>query len=162
MGLFLDAGCGDSPDALLAVRYLGFKSAIKVDLYPIKQANRFVERDLAKAEGKTGRFIQSDVCDMTGQVEDSSVSLIGCNAMIDLIEPEARPLFYAEAWRVLKPGGLLAISYIPLAAGYGWGDGWAEIAAMRAKGFEQVNRGHYNLIIVRKPLQLLNQAHPEY
>lgn len=153
--VFLDAGCGDSPDALIAVRDEKFGKAYKVDLFP--PSNRYsvnmVGKNFATLEKKLGvEFIQNDICEKL-PLEDNSVDLISCNAMIDLIPEDDRILFYKEAYRLLRPGGLLSVSIVHLANGHGTDDlrewnccimpGWGV-------GFDLVEKTQ-SLFIVKKP-----------
>lgn len=143
--IYLDAGCGYSPDAFLAVEYLDFAQAYKLDLFPINGGVRQIRE---REQGRV-KFFQQDICDLSN-FADNSISVISSNAMIDLLKPEERLLFYAEAYRAIEPGGLLSIGYVPLKAGYGdWGD-WRELEILRNIGFKHVNTGRISIIIVRK------------
>lgn len=117
-GVFVDAGCGWSADALIA-SYAGYTKSYKLDVHPLKDRNNIGEARLRKAETEQGvKFIQHDICERW-PFKDNSVDLISCNAMIDLVPEEDRQLFYKEAHRVLKPGGQLSISVVNLKNGYG-------------------------------------------
>lgn len=155
--VFLDAGCGHSPDAHLARKVLGFKEAFKVDLWPpyCYDADDFFLKRMHRVECGKVRFIQGDICELSSFVDPESIDAIGCNAMIDLIPIPDRRLFYEEACKVLAPGGVLSINRVPLAAGYGgWHQGpdyYAELKTMREAGFSHVNSGLVNSIVLRKP-----------
>lgn len=107
-GVFLDLGCGDSADAAIA-RELGFK-AVGLDLFE-PSPYEVHPSDVAP-------FILADVADAI-PFRDGSVDIVVSQAMVDLIEPEARPRFYSEVYRVLKVGGLFALNPVHLVNGYG-------------------------------------------
>lgn len=146
--VIVDAGCGDSPDCAYAIKNWGFKKGFKIDLYDIGQDNEYAARDLKKLERGKVAFIKGDVCEEQA-IDNDSVDLIVCNAMIDLIPKEDRVLFYLQACRILKPGGLLSIAYVPLKAGYGF-DGLDELRQLRNLGFEHINGGTQAIIILKK------------
>lgn len=149
-GVFLDAGCGWSADALIA-SHAGYTKCYKVDLFPLKGRNEFGEPKIAKAEKGRVKFIRGDICEPL-PIPDNSVDLISCNAMIDLIEPEARILFYKQTWRLLKAGGQLSIQITKLKNGYGT-DLATERATCLALGFT-LERQYTSIFIVEKPKSL--------
>lgn len=153
--VILDAGCGDSPDCAYAIKQWGFERGIKLDLFDIGLDNEYATRDLADLERGKVDFFRSDICENL-HAQDETVSLVTCNAMIDLVPVADRPLFYELAWRALEPGGVMSIAYIPLVNGYGW-NGWDELRSLRAQGFEHINAGKKSIIIVRKPVK---EPHP--
>lgn len=109
---FVDAGCGDSPDRLIA-KLDGFKSAIGIDLFKPWCCPQVA----SKIKSHRVRFLRGDICDMP--LAPNSVDAMSCNAVLDLLTDEDRLLFYSEAMRVLKPGGLLSLSIVNLSCGYG-------------------------------------------
>jgi SAM-dependent methyltransferase len=153
-GVFLDAGCGDSADALIA-RYAGFDKAYKVDLFPpfFDSWQNLWGENFRQHEAKQWvELIQSDICEEL-PIAAGSVDFIGCSAMIDLIPDDDRVLWYKEAYRLLKPGGKLSVYVVLLVNGYhtdtfiehdkctmpGWGI-----------GFEPYSRTG-SIFVVRKP-----------
>lgn len=126
-GVLLDLGCGDSADAAIAAEW-GY-DATGIDLFPPTDYEVRAE-DLAP-------FARADVAERIPFPDDSVTAAI-CQAMVDLIEPEARPRFYAEVFRVLKPGGLFALNGISLAHGYGY-LGSTEKALCIGAGFVPLN-----------------------
>lgn len=135
--LFLDAGCGDSPDADLSLE-LGFKRAVKIDLYPLTP-NRLYMWDRAK-------FIQGDICNLDELVKPGTVDMITCSAVLDLMPFEDRVLFYRAAAEVLAYGGVLSINYVWLAAGWHDWNSWGEGRALRDAGLNMIAESHVHFI----------------
>lgn len=110
-GLFVDLGCGESYDAQIA-REFGFETA-KFDLFSPSLTSTFV--------GGSDRtnFTVADIAEHI-PLNDSTVEIAVCQAVVDLIEPVAREGFFREVDRVLKPAGVFCCSIYWLQSGWGF------------------------------------------
>lgn len=117
---FLDLGCGDSRDWLHARdnNYMPHR----VDLFPPRI-------DLDQTDRYNQAFWQRDIVEQLPFAE-GSFGIIICQAVIDLVEPEARIAVYEQAHRLLQPDGIFVC--MPQSLAKGWGiEPKTEIASLR-------------------------------
>ena len=105
----LDLGCGAGLDVLLAARQVGLAGqVIGVDMTPEMIA--LARRHAAGAAVTNVEFRLGTIEDLP--VEDGSVDVVISNCVASLSPAKDRLL--AEAWRVLIPGGRLAVADLAL------------------------------------------------
>ncbi len=101
-GTYIDLGCGDSPDVLIATG-TGYK-AFGVDLFPPRHLFPL--------------YIQANV--LAVPLPNESADYLTSQAVIDLISPDERVKFYREAIRLLKIGGWFCQIGVGLHCGHGY------------------------------------------
>ncbi len=144
-GVFLDAGCGDSPDADLALE-LGFSQAYAVDLFPADKIITGYNKPIvvkSKAE-----FILGDMCEEL-PLEDSSLDAISSNWVVPLMSPDDRELFYGQVKRMLKPKGIFSVTGDTMVSGYGHGELFQmrnEHKRLQKVGFKSIERSVAGII----------------
>jgi SAM-dependent methyltransferase len=129
---FLDLGCGDSPDALIA-KNLGY-SVFAFDLF------------LSQLPPET--FIQRDIVEDWPQSENEQIAVVSCQAMIDLVAPDEREKLYRNVLKALRPDGLFSLYGVNLHCGHGFNN-HVEIARVRKIGFRAVDVKTNGFVVIK-------------
>lgn len=127
--IVLDVGCGESADCALVSQLGCF--GIGLDLF---------SPDFPLDAPESGAYLRGDARRLP--LVDGSVDVVLCHAMIALLSPWDRWGFYAEAWRVLKPGGLFAETGLALTGGSKFSTS-REDWRLKESGFHGLGRGLY-------------------
>jgi len=129
---FLDLGCGDSPDALIAKK-LGY-SVFAFDLFP--------------SQLPATVFIQRDIIEDWPESEEGQIAVVSCQAMIDLVAPDEREHLYRNVFKALRPDGLFSLYGVNLHCGHGYNN-HVEIKRVRTVGFRAVDVKANGFVVIK-------------
>lgn len=130
--IFLDLGCGDSPDALIAKK-LGY-TAFGLDLFD--------------SELSTTVFIKRDIVEDWPESQDGQIAVVSCQAMIDLVAPDERERLYRNVFKGLRSDGLFSLYGVNLHCGYGF-NAHVEIQRIRSVGFRAVDVKPSGFVVIK-------------
>jgi len=131
-GVYIDFGCGDSPDAAIASDAGHYAYAL--DLVPPSESYQ------PSTIYNLGRFFKGDITGNMNNFGSGFADYASCHAVISLMRPYERIDFYHNVLSILRHGGLFAFTINQLR------DGWKcntseECRVMQEIGFRFKHKG---------------------